>query len=498
MPPFFSDTFTEGSDTTLASHAPDVGTSWSLLWNDGAAPTLLVVAASDFLKGATVNNSGVIYTANATYPSADYDVTFTQTAGTNITTRPFYVFVRLADVDNMYAVRLVETAGGSQLYKKVAGAWTAIGSAFNGPASGSVCKLEIIGTALKFYDDGVEVASATVSDLSAAGKAGVGYGGGAELVTSTDDANSVWTIDTLTVNDLGGGGGTTFNESPSGAVTSSGTVTKRAGKPVAGAVTSAGVLANKAAKALSGAVTSAGAAFLRTNKALAGAVTSAGALMAIKTALVSVAGAVTSAGALALRTAKSLSGATTSAGVLTLSARKALSGAVTSAGTLANRTAKALAGSVTSIGTVATIKAALVALGGTLTSAGTVVKRTGKALGGTLAPDGTLARRVAKLLAGVLSSAGDLATEFSGGAQEFLVSVAGTLAPAGNVVKRMTRSLAGTLATAGTVLAQLVGPVVYYDPGTRDVRRARGRGGLLSDAPGRARAKARQSIDSEG
>ena len=154
---FFSDTFTETSDTTLASHVPDVGTSWTLLWNDGAGPTLTVIGASDTLKGATAANSGAVYTADATPPSANYDLTFTLVAGNTFTDRPYFVIVRLQDIENMYAVRLVQVAGASQLYKKVSGTWTALGSTFTGPADGSVCKLEIIGTTLKFYDDAVEV-----------------------------------------------------------------------------------------------------------------------------------------------------------------------------------------------------------------------------------------------------------------------------------------------------------------------------------------------------
>jgi len=68
-----------------------------------------------------------------------------------------------------------------------------------------VCKLEIVGTTLTFYDDGVSVASATVTDFASAGKAGFGFGGGTELVTTLDDGSTSNIIDTLTVNDLGGG-----------------------------------------------------------------------------------------------------------------------------------------------------------------------------------------------------------------------------------------------------------------------------------------------------
>lgn len=203
MTTVFSDNYTADSDTTLASRVPDTGTGYTRIWSDGSNPTLTVNAANDDLRGVTANNSGCIYTLDGSYPSADYDFVFTLKAVVSFTDRPFYVGVRCADQENLYAVRLTNVASGARLYKKVAGTWTPLGSAFSCPAAGSVCKLEIIGTALKFYDDGVEVQSVTDSSLSAAGEAMYGLGGGAELVTSTDDANSGWQIDSITVTDLG-------------------------------------------------------------------------------------------------------------------------------------------------------------------------------------------------------------------------------------------------------------------------------------------------------
>lgn len=195
-----------GVDTTLASHTPDTGTSWTLLFQDAAGPTFTCIATSDQCHSTTVANSGAIYTADATYPSADYDIVFTLVALSTTTSRKFYALVRVQDVENMYAVQMSNAVGVCRLYKKVSGTWTALGSAFDCPAVGSVCKLEIIGTTLQFYDDGVSVQSVTVSDISAAGKSGIATGGGTELVTSTDDANSITAIDTLTVTDLGAAG----------------------------------------------------------------------------------------------------------------------------------------------------------------------------------------------------------------------------------------------------------------------------------------------------
>lgn len=209
MPPFFNDTFTEAAaDTELSLHAPDTGTGWARLYSDGGNPRYSVIALTDRCKCSTgANDSGVVYTANATYPGADYEVQVTWTGASNFATRPQYLIARLADIENMYALRLASVASGCQLYKKVGGTWSALGTAVT-IAVGSVVKLSVNGTAIKVHDDGVEVISVTDSALSAAGKAGLAIGGGAELVTSTDDANGASEWDGFSITDLGGGGQT--------------------------------------------------------------------------------------------------------------------------------------------------------------------------------------------------------------------------------------------------------------------------------------------------
>ena len=205
MAVIFSDTFTEPtSDTELTSHTPDTGTSWTRLWADGSgAARYSAIAASDTCKcSAGANDSGTGYTADVTYPSANYEVQATWTNGAAFSTRPLYMFARLTDTSNMYALRLANVASGAQLYKKVAGTWSTLGSAVT-IATGSVVMLSVNGTAIKVYDDAVEVISVTDSDLSGTGKAGLALGGGAVLVTSTDDANSASEMDTFSVNDLG-------------------------------------------------------------------------------------------------------------------------------------------------------------------------------------------------------------------------------------------------------------------------------------------------------
>jgi hypothetical protein len=196
----FTDTFTTVSTVNLQDHAPDIGTSWTELWATSSG-TGINCRDLDFAQQDDASNSGAIYTADATYSGADYYIQCNFRSLSANTTHPIYLFARIQDQENMYAVRLNDQGGSNtcQLYKKVSGTWSALGSAFNPPADGSVVKLEIISSSLKFYDDGVEIASATDTDITAAGKAGIGGGGGTELVNSTDDLIFTNTLDDLEI-----------------------------------------------------------------------------------------------------------------------------------------------------------------------------------------------------------------------------------------------------------------------------------------------------------
>lgn len=206
MAVIFNDTFTVGANAELNAHAPDTGTSWTRTLQDGATE-ISVIAATDLARpNSAVPDSGVVYTADATYPSANYEAQFTMVTGGATATRPIYVGVRYQDASNLYCLRVTAVASGAQLYKKVAGIWTALGTAVT-IANGSVVKVQINGSTLKLFDDAVEVDSVTVTDISAAGKGFLAMGGGTFGTASTDDTNTGVTLDDFSVNDLGGGGG---------------------------------------------------------------------------------------------------------------------------------------------------------------------------------------------------------------------------------------------------------------------------------------------------
>jgi len=193
MMSIFRDTFTETPpDKDLEDHVPDIGTSWTELWATTPGVGWDVESKFDTAVGHGVGApaAGAIYTADVVYQSANYSIATTLLAlvDNSIDDRPMYLFVRVQDVDNLYAVRLCNVPGSTlcRLYKKMAGVWTALGSAFDSPANGSIIELSIVGSDLEFYEDGALLASAIVTDIAIAGKAGLGIGGGIELVQPTD------------------------------------------------------------------------------------------------------------------------------------------------------------------------------------------------------------------------------------------------------------------------------------------------------------------------
>lgn len=195
----FSDTFTEASNTTLASHTPDTGTSWTQLISNGT--DLVISGANDRLDAAATSgglSDGAFYTADVTYPSADYSAEVTMVTGdTGDDTNT--LGVRVLDANNAYYVIFNEAF--ATLFKKVGGTITELDDALTVPVNGEVVKLEALGTSIKVYADDVEILSATDSSLTAAGKAGVGMGDNFD--TSRGEDMSDQSLDTFVVRDRG-------------------------------------------------------------------------------------------------------------------------------------------------------------------------------------------------------------------------------------------------------------------------------------------------------
>lgn len=205
----FNDTFTEASsNTTLASHTPDTGTSWTQVDSRGTSPSLQVNSTSDHLEPASLGASrGSTYTADCTYATADYLITFTAKNITgNGSDDPFFVIGRYTSFANN-GLYLFDTGNGGSgrdpsIYKYT-GASTFSQLAFHdnsdwvGITDGDTVAVDLIGSDLILYKGEVSLAYASDSSISAAGKAGVGMG--AHPAETGGDFNAIEAMDTFVI-----------------------------------------------------------------------------------------------------------------------------------------------------------------------------------------------------------------------------------------------------------------------------------------------------------
>lgn len=105
----FVDNFTGVNATLLQNHTPDTGTSWSSLWQSTAGEDFEITTNQCAAKGST--NDGNMYTANNSYPSADYYIQCTLIGLGTAADDSGYLHVRIQDVDNLYSVRLCDQNG---------------------------------------------------------------------------------------------------------------------------------------------------------------------------------------------------------------------------------------------------------------------------------------------------------------------------------------------------------------------------------------------------
>jgi hypothetical protein len=192
---FLVDLFADhsGQLVILSSHAPETGGPWV---EHPSYPDNLWVFAGD-LKG-TGGGAGVYYNT-ASPASADYSVQANIMVYENsVASYPGVVGRVNPTADTLYVALYHQFFGYWELAKHVAGSETVLGT-FSQTLTDSqtyTLKLEMIGTAIKVYVDGVPRISVTDSSISAAGKAGVlQVGGIGQQVTS------------IAAMSIGGGGG---------------------------------------------------------------------------------------------------------------------------------------------------------------------------------------------------------------------------------------------------------------------------------------------------
>lgn len=181
MPNIFQDSFTDSDGTLLNAHTPNVGTSWTRLWYSSGE---IEIQGNTAVPNGGLSD-GAIYVADTTYSTADYNVKVTAVT-VDSSDDSSYLLGRVQDQENMYALKWTTTV--LTLYKKVSGTWSTLAArGANAPVDGDVLELRFSGTSIGVYKNNTEIVTVTDSSISAAGKAGIAMGGGAELVKSGDD-----------------------------------------------------------------------------------------------------------------------------------------------------------------------------------------------------------------------------------------------------------------------------------------------------------------------
>jgi hypothetical protein len=172
-PTLATDTFTDTAGTTLQTHTGEVGATWT---KATVSATDMVVSNENRIRKA---GTGIaVYTASATPSTPDYSVEADvhvksslagDLAGPVGRTDPssangtFYVFGYLRDAGTWYLIRVLN--GASTVLGTYAQALT--------PGTSYAARLEMQGTTIRGYVDGVQRVSATDAGIAAAGRAGV-------------------------------------------------------------------------------------------------------------------------------------------------------------------------------------------------------------------------------------------------------------------------------------------------------------------------------------
>lgn len=166
------DTFTDTDSALLVTgpHTPETGGAWDYGPGNSLSDTLIT---SNRLRG--VNDSTTTFINTATPPSADYDVEAEVhffSIGTSFRAGPMGRAVVASN--DYYGVTYNSNTGNWELYKVLSGGITVLGSWADSPVATNtrIARLEMIGTGLEAFIDGVSRITATDSSLSAAGKAG--------------------------------------------------------------------------------------------------------------------------------------------------------------------------------------------------------------------------------------------------------------------------------------------------------------------------------------
>lgn len=181
-----SDTFTDTPDKALTSHTGEVGATWTAYLGSNLAK---VSPANRLYRSGT---GFTAYYTSATPASADYSVQADVVFRSNIANDYAGVIGRAStSVATFYGARWQPTSGGGSwvIYKYNNGALSTL--ATTAAASRTIgqtdrIELEMVGSAIKLYVDGVLTTSATDATITAAGRGGIFDGNPSAPIAKTD------------------------------------------------------------------------------------------------------------------------------------------------------------------------------------------------------------------------------------------------------------------------------------------------------------------------
>lgn len=182
MSTFVSDAFTDTAETLLSSHTGATGASWTK--HPNAAGDAEISNANRARHREDAGGAGAaIYYASGVPPSADYSVEAVVRVVSDLGSAQ--VLGRVATGAQTYYAAVVSAAGDSiTLFKLVAGTATQLGLTYSvaiGAGTDWTIRLQMVGSSIKVFVNGTERISATDSDITAAGRVGVLFGGAGAL-----------------------------------------------------------------------------------------------------------------------------------------------------------------------------------------------------------------------------------------------------------------------------------------------------------------------------
>jgi len=174
MATFVNDTFTEsGGDVFLSGHTGETGATWT--HHPASAANISVDATADRIFGPDATGTGRYY-ASGTPATANYYVEGVfDYIGSGNNYPGILGRLNSSSPAEYYVLRISQSAGRIELAKYVNSTWSYLDTYSMATNVGMTLKLEMIGSSIKGYVDGVERVSATDSDITAAGTVGVQF-----------------------------------------------------------------------------------------------------------------------------------------------------------------------------------------------------------------------------------------------------------------------------------------------------------------------------------